>query len=150
MSRRSRMTIRSLASRARGAIVVTTLFLIASAQTTCAPRPAASFGPGAGVPTPHPTRPPLVMTDPAPMPGPVLPIGDSFLKIGVCADNIVRVAYARDPAFFTRGTLATAGKRCVPTPFKVSDEPDGKRVTTATLAVHIAPQGTVLFFDAQA
>ena len=34
------------------------------------------------------------MNDPAPMPGPVLPIGDSFLKIGVCADNIVRVAYA--------------------------------------------------------
>jgi alpha-D-xyloside xylohydrolase len=90
------------------------------------------------------------MNDPAPMPGPVLPIGDSFLKIGVCADNIVRVGYARDPAFFARATLATAAKRCLPTPFKVTDEPDGKRVTTATLAVHIAPQGTVSFFDAQA
>jgi len=90
------------------------------------------------------------MNDPAPMPGPVIPVGDSFLKIGVCADNIVRVAYARDPAFFARGTLATAGKRCVPAPFTVSDAPDGKRVTTATLAVHIAPQGTVSFFEAQA
>ncbi len=50
----------------------------------------------------------------------------------------MRVAYARDPAFFARATLATAGKRCVPTPFTVTDEPDGKRVTTAALAVHVA------------
>ena len=130
----------SFARRGAGTAILATLLL-----TACARRTPVAVGPRVGA-----ARPLLALPDPAPMPGPVLPIGDAFLKIGVCADNIVRVAYARDPAFFARGTLATAAKRCVPTPFTVTDESDGKRVTTATLAVHVAPQGTVSFFEAQA
>ena len=84
------------------------------------------------------------------MPGPAIQIGDrAFLKVGVCSDNIVRVAYSPDPQFFARATLATAAKHCMPTPFTITDEPDGKLVTTATLVVRVAlPEGTVSFYDA--
>ncbi len=143
------MTRPSLASRAVAVAVAAALALLGAAETGCARRPSAAVGPPSNAATSS-SRPPLVMNDPAPMPGPVLPVGDRFLKIGVCADNIVRVAYARDPAFFARATLATAAKRCVPATFAITDEPDGKHVTTAALAVHIAADGTVSFFDAKA
>jgi len=119
--------------------------------SACARHPTPTVGPTPGAPASRTSRPPLVMTDPAPMPGPVIPVAGGLLKIGVCADNIVRVAYASDPAFFARATLATAGKRCVATPFTVSDEPDGKSITTAALITRVAlPSGTVSFQDAHA
>src|SRR5262249_37804357 len=114
----------------------------------CARHPPAT--PGATTPS-RPARPPLVVADPAPMPGPVIPVDGGLLKIGVCADNIVRVAFAKDEAVSARATPATAGKHCVPAPFTVSDEPDGKSVTTAALIVRVAlPSGTVSFLDAHA
>jgi len=38
-------------------------------------------------------------------------VGESFLKLEVCASDVVRVAYAKDKAFFTRKSLAAAPKR---------------------------------------
>ena len=40
--------------------------------------------------------------------GILLPVGGGLLKVAVCAENVVRVAYARDRAFFSRTSLATA------------------------------------------
>ena len=37
--------------------------------------------------------------------GIVLPVGGGFLKVGVRADNIIRVVYAKDRAFFTHPSL---------------------------------------------
>src|SRR3954466_11886468 len=39
-------------------------------------------------------------------------IAGAELRIEVCSANVIRVAYARDPAFFQRSTIATAPKRC--------------------------------------
>jgi len=44
--------------------------------------------------------------------GIVLAVGDGLLKVEVCAENVVRVAFARDGAFFDRKSLVTAPRRC--------------------------------------
>jgi alpha-D-xyloside xylohydrolase len=106
---------------------------------------------------------PLALPDAPPVPGPVLAIAGGFLKIEVCAENVIRVVYAADPRsfqrFLARATLATAAKRCLPTPFQVTEEaavPSENRVaatviTTATVRVRVErPAGTVAFCDAQA
>jgi hypothetical protein len=45
-----------------------------------------------------------------PADGLLLPVGDGHLKVAFCADDVVRVAFARDTAFFDRPSLA-AGVR---------------------------------------
>lgn len=92
-------------------------------------------------------------------PGPTFTIGGGFLKLGVCAPDVIRVAFARDPAFFGRPTLATAARRCVPTPFDVVTDkpagispratgPAGATLTTARLKVRIDfRSGAVRFLD---
>src|SRR5215469_449424 len=42
--------------------------------------------------------------------GVIIPIGNYYLKLEVCADNVIRVARAPDPSFFSRNSLA-AGVR---------------------------------------
>ena len=46
--------------------------------------------------------------------GIIIPIGDKFLKIQVCADNIIRVAEAGDRAFFSRASLSVEPQRKPP------------------------------------
>src|SRR5947209_14811615 len=43
--------------------------------------------------------------------GIIVPIGDTFLKVEVCADDVVRVASATDRTFFARESLAVGPKR---------------------------------------
>ncbi|MES1206281.1 MAG: TIM-barrel domain-containing protein, partial [Pseudomonadota bacterium] len=76
-------------------------------------------------------------------------IGAGHLKIQVCADNIVRVVYAPDAAFFSRPTLATAARRCATPPWKLATSPGAAIVTTAALKVHVdLATGAVRFHDA--
>jgi len=90
--------------------------------------------------------------DPPPgLPGPVVRIGDMLLAIGVCADNIIRVAYARDLAFFARPTLATLERRCPKTTFQTESNSGRGELTvrTAELTVHVDTRsGAVSFRDA--
>ncbi len=44
--------------------------------------------------------------------GIVLRTKDGFLKLAFCADDIVRVAFAKDAAFFDRKSLAAGQRRC--------------------------------------
>ena len=106
--------------------------------------------PSPALPVAHPTFAPSALPDALPVPGPVLPITGGFLKIEVCAENIVRVAAAPDQRFFARATLATLAKRCTAAPFTVTAEPGATVVTTAALAVRVElPAGRVSFFDAR-
>lgn len=88
--------------------------------------------------------------DPAPgLPGPVFRIDGKLLAIGVCADNIIRVSYAGDLAFFARPTLATQTRRCGGSTFQITSEPGEVIVATAALKVHVDTKtGAVSFRDA--
>src|SRR5262249_27350259 len=78
-----------------------------------------------------------------------LPIAGARLGIKFCAPNIVRVAYARDPAFFTRPTIATAPKQCPGAAWTKSTLPNETVFTTDQLKVHVdAATGAVSFHDA--
>ena len=39
-------------------------------------------------------------------------MGGGHLKVAFCADDVVRVAWSRDPAFFDRPSLAASVRRC--------------------------------------
>jgi alpha-D-xyloside xylohydrolase len=71
-----------------------------------------------------------------------------MLKIEVCTENVIRVAYATTASFFTRSSLATAPKQCVSTPFQVSNAAGQMTVTTAKLQVRVdTTTGAVTFLD---
>lgn len=79
---------------------------------------------------------------------PVMTVGGGLLKIEICADNVVRVAFAKDAAFFTRPSLAVAAKACVITPFTTASTPSATTITTAKLKVTVdTATGAVTFAD---
>ena len=81
--------------------------------------------------------------------GPILEVPGGMLKIQVCASDVIRVAYAQDPAFFSRATLATAPKRCTPTAFRAATMAGQTTITTSRLTVQVdTTTGTVTFRDA--
>jgi alpha-D-xyloside xylohydrolase len=45
---------------------------------------------------------------------PPIPVGEAILQLEVCTDDVIRVMYAKDAAFFDRTSLAAAPKRCDP------------------------------------
>jgi len=80
--------------------------------------------------------------------GLTLKLGNGTLKIEVCADNVVRVAFAKDVAFFTRASLTTAAKQCVPTSVTTTTDGNLTKLTTARLTVQIDnTTGAVTFLD---
>lgn len=79
---------------------------------------------------------------------PVFTVGDGKLKVELCADNIVRVAYAKSTAFFTRASVTAADKRCVPTKGTLVTSQTEAVIKTARLTVHVdLASGTVDFRD---
>jgi alpha-D-xyloside xylohydrolase len=79
---------------------------------------------------------------------PIVMIGGNLLKVEVCADNVVRVAFAKDAAFFTRASLATAAKDCAAIPFTITSTATDTTIATAKLRVRIAAAtGAVTFTD---
>jgi alpha-D-xyloside xylohydrolase len=80
--------------------------------------------------------------------GLVVRVGDGFLKLEVCADDVVRVAYAKDQAFFARKSLAAQPKRCEGAQFEVTEGAGTATLATAKLRVRIdLATGKVAFFD---
>jgi alpha-D-xyloside xylohydrolase len=76
-------------------------------------------------------------------------VGEGFLKLEVCADDVVRVAYAKDQAFFARKSLAAQPKRCAGAQFEVTEAAGAATLATAKLRVRIdLASGRVAFFDA--
>jgi alpha-D-xyloside xylohydrolase len=80
--------------------------------------------------------------------GLVVRVGDGFLKLEVCADDVVRVAYAKDQAFFARKSLAAQPKRCDGAQFEVTEGAGTATLATSKLRVRIdLATGKVAFFD---
>ena len=74
--------------------------------------------------------------------------GDGFLKLEVCADDVVRVAYAKDQAFFARQSLAAQPKRCDGAQFEVTEGAGTATLATLKLRVRVdLATGRVEFFD---
>ena len=79
---------------------------------------------------------------------PVLNVPGGMLKIEVCADDVVRVAFAKAATFFTRPSLATAAKHCVPTAFTTTNTATEASVSTAKLTAKVdLGTGSVTFTD---
>ena len=81
-------------------------------------------------------------------PGLTLDVGGGTLKIEVCADNVVRVAYAKSAAFFTRASLTTAAKQCLPATVTTTNAGSLTTLTTPRLTVQVdTATGAVTFLD---
>jgi Alpha-glucosidases, family 31 of glycosyl hydrolases len=80
--------------------------------------------------------------------GVLVRVGDGFLKLDVCADEVVRVAYAKDQAFFAHKSLAAQPKRCDGAQFEVTEAAGIATLATSKLRVRIdLATGRVAFFD---
>jgi alpha-D-xyloside xylohydrolase len=81
--------------------------------------------------------------------GPVLAVPGGKLKVQVCTDDMVRIAYAKDAAFFDRLSLTTAPKHCDAVAFRTSVAGALTTISTAKLSVRVdTASGAVTFFDA--
>jgi alpha-D-xyloside xylohydrolase len=75
-------------------------------------------------------------------------VGDGLLKLEVCADDVVRVAYAKEQGFFARKSLAAQPKRCEGAQFEVTESAGTATLATSKLRVRIdLATGRVAFFD---
>jgi alpha-D-xyloside xylohydrolase len=80
--------------------------------------------------------------------GVVVPVHDGFLKIAVRTDDIVRVAFARDRAFFEHKSLAVVAPKGTLPAWKLSSDARQATITTAKLKVRVdLASGAVSFFD---
>jgi len=80
---------------------------------------------------------------------PTLDVGGGQLKLEVCADDVVRVMFATDPAFFQRQSLAAAPKRCdTAAPWELTETPGQRTLRTARVELHVdTSSGQISFFD---
>src|ERR1700730_1429297 len=75
-------------------------------------------------------------------------VGDSYLKLKVCSADVIRVAFAKDRAFFARKSLVAAPRRCETTQWSVTNSPREAVLTTTKLKVKVdLTTGTLGFFD---
>jgi alpha-D-xyloside xylohydrolase len=82
--------------------------------------------------------------------GVFLQMDGGTLGVSICAENIVRVAFAKDRAFFDRTTLATAQRQCTSPPWQLTEEPTAATLSTARLKVRVdLGNGAVTFLDAK-
>src|ERR1035438_9047833 len=81
--------------------------------------------------------------------GLVVAQGDGWLKLTVCADDIIRVAYARDREFFDRPSLIVEHRAVAPAAWSLDGGPDRKSTRTQKIQVRVdLASGAVTFFDA--
>jgi alpha-D-xyloside xylohydrolase len=79
---------------------------------------------------------------------PIFRVSGGQLLIDVCADDVIRVAFATNREFFGRASLMAAPKRCGGATWRVSTEAGAATVTTAKLAVRVdLGSGAVSFRD---
>jgi alpha-D-xyloside xylohydrolase len=82
--------------------------------------------------------------------GIVVPIHDGFLTLQVRADNVIRVAYSKDRAFFDRKSLTVTPRQGAIPPWRASRSGNQITITTAKLTVRVnASSGAVTFLDRQ-
>jgi len=82
--------------------------------------------------------------------GIIVPFGDSLLKVELFGDNVVRVAFARDRAFFTRQSVITEPKRAIKTDWSLNVENGFAMLATPVLQVYVnLTNAVVSFFDAK-
>jgi len=102
---------------------------------------------------PAPTQPakPIQLVVPEKLKdGIVVPLKDTFLKVEFYGDNVVRIACAKDRAFFARKSVMTEPKRAVKTKWSLKIENGVAILSTAKLQVHVTlTTGAVSFFDAK-
>jgi alpha-D-xyloside xylohydrolase len=80
---------------------------------------------------------------------PTFAVAGGRLRLEICADDIVRVAFAKDEAFFTRPSLMAAPKRCTSPVWKLTQTDKIAAISTARLRVNVdLATGAVSFFDA--
>ncbi len=82
--------------------------------------------------------------------GVVIRVGDGSLELQVCADDVIRVAYAKDPAFFARKSVVVApvppGKR---PQWTLTSDANRATLATARLKARVdLATGNVTFLDA--
>jgi alpha-D-xyloside xylohydrolase len=71
------------------------------------------------------------------------------LRIEACADDVIRVAFAKDEAFFARPSLMAAPRRCTPPAWKLAKTEKTATIATAKLRVYVdLTSGAVAFADA--
>ena len=82
--------------------------------------------------------------------GVIFRVGDTYLKLEVWSDNIVRVISATNRSFFSHSTPATEVRVREQTRWKVSTGKTGAVLSTARLRVHVdSATGAVSFCDSQ-
>jgi alpha-D-xyloside xylohydrolase len=91
-------------------------------------------------------RPPVGAAD---SPFPTFSIAGGRLRIEVCADDIVRIAFAKDEAFFTRPSLMAAPKSCTPSAWKLTRTDRKATIATGRLRIDVdLTTGAIAFVDA--
>lgn len=81
--------------------------------------------------------------------GVIIPVGSDLLKLQVCADDVIRVACARNRAFFDHQSLAIPENRHIKD-WKLEVGADAVTLSTCKLTAKVARNtGAVSFFDAQ-
>ena len=79
---------------------------------------------------------------------PTFSVGGGRLRIEVCADDIVRVAFAKDESFFGRPSLMASAKRCTSPAWKLTRTEKTATIATAKLRVNVdLTSGAVSFLD---
>ncbi len=110
----------------------------------CASAPAAAPTPTMA-PSPDPSAAIERQTD-----GVIVRVGEGLLKLSVCANDVIRVAYAKDRAFFDHKTLASQPRQCGGAKFEVSEVPGNVSLATAQLRARVdLGTGRVAFFDSK-
>jgi alpha-D-xyloside xylohydrolase len=79
--------------------------------------------------------------------GVIIPIGNYYLKLEVCADDVIRVARAPDPSFFSRNSLAAGVRYDAKTAWAFNtSEGEGVFITDKLIAKVDLGSGSVSFF----
>jgi alpha-D-xyloside xylohydrolase len=82
--------------------------------------------------------------------GVAVSVGAERLEVRVCREDVVRVLYSGDAAFFSRDTLMTDGVPCRETSWELQTGADSVAVSTRRLTARVAlPGGEVSFFDSK-
>jgi len=91
-----------------------------------------------------PGNPPEKLAD-----GIVVSVNGTFLKVQFYAPDVVRIACAKDRAFFTRESVVTEPKKTIKTRWSLKTENGEAVLLTTNLEVHVnLASGVVSFFDA--